>query len=345
MHKSFASVSLDLDNKWAYLNTRGLHVRESDSYLDILTPRLLDFLKAHHLKATIFVVGKDAAWLGNREALRSIGDAGHEIGNHSFHHNPWLHAYTEDQVYRELALAEECIERATGQRPVGFRGPGFSLSATLLSILAKRGYLYDSTLLPSILNPLARAYFLMSTDLSREEKQLRNHVFGSFTDGFRPLKSFQWRLGSLHLTEIPVTTMPILRFPFHVSYILYLSGYSPRLALYYFRLALRLCRLTGTEPSLLLHSLDFLGKEDVQDLSFFPGMHLSYQQKIEVLSEVFEVFCQEFTVLTIRQHATKHAKREGGYAIPFAPNYRYDRDLEDHSQSGRVSPCRQSTDQ
>ena len=59
-----------------------------------------------------------------------------------------------------------------------------------------------------------------------------------------------------------MTTIPIVRAPFHVSYLLYLLAVSKGLALTYLRTALLLCRLTRTAPSVLLHPLDFLGKED-----------------------------------------------------------------------------------
>jgi hypothetical protein len=310
MSKPIASLSCDLDNQWAYMQTRGDKRWESfPSYLDILVPRLLEFFYARRLSMTVFIVGKDAAAVENHDGMTAIAEAGHEIGNHSFHHEPWLHLYSEVQIERELARAEECIEHATGARPVGFRGPGYSLSSATLRILAKRGYLYDATTLPSILNPLTRAYFLMTSTLSREEVRRREALFGSFLDGFRPLKPYQWRLDHMTLLEIPVTTVPIVRVPFHVSYILYLSEFSRSLALLYFRTALEICRLTGTQPSLLLHSLDFLAGEEVPELSFFPGMKLSLPKKLQLVNEILDLFCRVFTVTTMREHACAHGDR------------------------------------
>jgi hypothetical protein len=270
---------------------------------------VVEFFKARRLSMTVFLVGQDAAMDEHRDGMRAIAEAGHEIGNHSFHHEPWLHLYSEAQIEQELARAEECIEDATGERPVGFRGPGYSLSSATLRILARRGYLYDATTLPNILNPLTRAYFLMTSRLSREEVRRREALFGSFLDGFRPLNPYQWRLDHMTLLEIPVTTVPIVRVPFHVSYILYLGGFSRSLALLYFRSALELCRLTGTQPSLLLHSLDFLAGEEVPELSFFPGMALSLREKLELVNEMLDLFCRVFTVTTMREHASSHADR------------------------------------
>jgi hypothetical protein len=60
-------------------------------------------------KITVFVVGQDAALKKNHAALRSIAAAGHEIGNHSFHHEPWLHLYSPEEIEEEIARAEESI--------------------------------------------------------------------------------------------------------------------------------------------------------------------------------------------------------------------------------------------
>src|SRR2546425_4501078 len=234
--KPIASLSLDLDNKWSYLKTRGDAGWERlPSYLDLVVPRVLDFLKARNLTITVFVVGQDAAVAKNRELLRAIAAAGHEIGNHSFHHEPWLHLYSEARTETELERAEEHIERATGRRPLGFRGPGFSLSAASVRVLARRGYRYDASTLPTFLGPLARAYYFMHTRtrFSAEERRRRQALFGTFRDGLRPIRPYQWQLDSGPLTEIPVTTMPIFKVPIHVSYLLYLSMFSPTLALGY----------------------------------------------------------------------------------------------------------------
>lgn len=308
--KPLASLSLDLDNQWSYMKTHGDSGWESyPSYLGILVPRVLEFLKTKHLTITVFVVGQDAALEKNRKALRAIAEAGHEIGNHSFRHEPWLHLYSESEMEKELASAEEHIEQATGQRPRGFRGPGFSLSSAVLRVLVRRGYHYDCSTFPTYLGPLARAYYLMTSNFSKEERQQRKALFGNLRDGLRSLKPYRWRLSEGALTEIPVTTMPIFKIPIHVSYLLYLSVLSPSLALAYFRMALMLCRLTGTQVSLLLHPLDFLGRDDIQALSFFPGMGLSSEQKMKVVGEAIDLLMEHYTVVTMQQHASEVLKK------------------------------------
>lgn len=308
--KPTASLSLDLDNLWSYLKTHGDAGWESyPSYLDIVVPRVLDFLKARCLTITFFIVGQDAALGKNRAALASIAAAGHEIGNHSFHHEPWLHLYSEAEIDAEIARAEDEIERATGRRPKGFRGPGFSCSGAVLRTLSRRGYLYDASTFPTFLGPAARAYYFMTAKLTPEERERRKELFGSFGDGLRPLKPYKWQVGGEALVEIPVTTLPVFKIPFHISYIVYLSQYSPALARFYFRAALNLCAARGVEPSLLLHPLDFLGRDDVRELAFFPGMDLTSDDKLRLVGDLIDRYVSKFTVLTVRQHAAQAAGR------------------------------------
>ena len=244
--KPTASLSLDLDNQWSYMKTHGDAGWESfPSYLNIVVPRVLKFLQERELTITFFIVGQDAALDQNAEALRSLSAAGHDIGNHSFHHEPWLHLYSEAKIEAEIAKAEEEIERVTGCRPRGFRGPGFSLSEAVLRVLARRGYDYDASTFPTFLGPLARAYYFMTAKLSKAEMAQRKALFGTMSEGLRPLKPYCWSLSEQQkLIEIPVTTLPIFKVPLHVSYLLYLSSFSPALASRYFKTAIRMCRMS-----------------------------------------------------------------------------------------------------
>ena len=321
--KPIASLSLDLDNQWSYLKTHGDPSWETyPSYLDWVIPRILDFLWERDLTITFFVVGQDAALAKNWQNLQQIAASGHEIGNHSFHHDPWLHLYSEPEIEQEIALAEQWIYRATGKHPVGFRGPGYSCSPAVLRVLAKRGYQYDASTLPTFLGPIARAYYLMTSKLSPEERIKRKALFGRFRDGLKPIKPYFWQIGSDRLIEIPVTTLPLLKIPIHFSYILYLSIFSPMLALLYFRLSLWLCKLTHTAPSLLLHPLDFLTAEDAPDLAFFPGMNFPTDKKLAILSKAIKLLTDQFTVLSVKQHAQQISTTSHGQCPSSLPSFR-----------------------
>ena len=309
--KPLASLSLDLDNEWAYLKTHGDPAWESyPSYLSTVVPRILHVLARRKLLITVFVVGQDAALEYNHEALAQIASAGHEIGNHSLRHDPWLHLFSEHDLEQELAEAERHIQAATGQKPIGFRGPGYSQSSTMLRVLARRGYAYDASSLPSFIGPIARAYYFATGQFDAEQRERLNRLFGSWKDGLRPLKPYRWRLNGTSLLEMPVTTFPVIRVPIHLSYVMYLAGFSTVLAQTYFNTALWTCRLFGVEPSILLHPLDFLGGEDVPRLQFFPSMKMSSQQKIAIVERCLDSMVHLFDVRSVGEHAAVVATRK-----------------------------------
>ena len=318
MPKLKCSLSLDLDNLWSYLKTHGDAGWDSyPSYLNVVVPRVLDFLDARGVRITWFIVGRDAADPAHRAALREISARGHEVGNHSFNHEPWLHLYSEEAIRDELARTEDAIELATGERPVGFRGPGFSFSPTLLNVLAERGYRYDASTFPTFLGPLARMYyFATAKGLTAGEKAQRAKLFGTVGEGFRPLSPYTWATAAGPLLEIPVTTMPLFRVPFHLSYLLYLDGYSRTLARAYLRLAIVMCKLARVEPSVLLHPLDFLGGDDTDRLSFFPAMTRPSAVKLAFVSEVFATLARHFDLVPMGEHADAVLARRSPELVP-----------------------------
>ena len=320
--KPIASLSLDLDNKWSYMKTHGDAGWETfPTYLDVIVPRSLEFLRERNLKITYFIVGQDADLEKNADAIGQISTADHEIGNHSFRHEPWLHLYSKQELVEEFEKTENALEKATGQRPKGFRGPGYSLSPTVLEVLADRNYEYDCSTLPTYIAPIARAYyFFKSPEMSAEEREKRKKLFGKFSDGFQSLKPYKWQIGEKTLTEIPVTTLPIFKTPIHFSYLLYLATFSEIAAKTYFKTALKFCVLNKIAPSLLLHPLDFLDGRDAEELSFFPAMNLPAERKMELISGFLTDFQKHYTLVDVREHASK--AREDNLAVKTISNFK-----------------------
>jgi peptidoglycan/xylan/chitin deacetylase (PgdA/CDA1 family) len=302
--KPAAALSLDLDNAWTYLRAHGHSSWVGyPSFLDIAVPRILDFLAARDLTITFFVVGKDAEMEPHHALLALIADAGHEIGNHSYGHEYAFPSYTPGRMAEEIERAEMAIERVAGRRPVGFRGPAFGLSAATLETLVRRGYRYDASTFPTYAGPLLRAYQRWaSTNRTRDDDAAE--PFGGLKDGRQPNTPYRWDLPGGSMVEVPVTTMPLLRLPIHLTYLNFLAGISPVLAVAYFRLALRLCRLNDVRPSLLLHATDFLGRDDTDALPFLPGMNRPASQKLDLLDRVLTDYGQRFVVLPINEFVT-----------------------------------------
>jgi len=304
--KPLASMSLDLDDQWSYMKVHGDEGWENHpSYLDIVVPFVLDLLDELKIKITFFIVGQDAAIEKNQTVLRMIIERGHEIGNHSFHHESWLKTYSKEKIEEEIIRAEDAIFEATGIRTRCFRGPGFSWSNDLLEVLQKRNYAFDASILPTYISPLMRMYYFWNSRLSKEERESRKELFGSYKEGFYSLKPFNWRLNNEQtLLEIPVTTMPVFKIPFHLSYLLYISGYSMFLMKAYLNFSLFLCKLTKTSPSVLLHPLDLISGDKVPQLSFFPGMDIKTEKKSEVFKYVLSRIKKDFEVLPMLKFAS-----------------------------------------
>ena len=91
-----------------------------------LTPELLDLLASHHMKATFFVVGQNAAEYP--DILRRAQREGHEIANHSWSH-PNLGKMSDDGVRSQLQKTDDAIRAAIGARPTLLRPPYGSITA------------------------------------------------------------------------------------------------------------------------------------------------------------------------------------------------------------------------
>lgn len=311
-----ASVSLDADNFWSYKRTHGdPDWVDRPSYLMTLADRMGEFFAAHQLQPSVMVVGADAAAADGPDFIAALLDMGCEVGNHSFEHEPWLHLYTPEQLRDELRRTEDAIVAAGAPKPRGFRAPGFSMSPDLMHALVELDYDYDCSVLATWIGPVARQYYLRTNkDLTPAEREQRKGLFGAWSDVALPNKGFAWKAAGadgapLTLTEIPVTVFPMARVPMHASYVIYLSGYSLAVARAYVRASLTACRVTGTEPSLLLHPLDLLDAGDAPGLQFFPGMKLPLGRKREVLDLILTEMRKHYRVVSLAEHARVTAAR------------------------------------
>jgi peptidoglycan-N-acetylglucosamine deacetylase len=90
-----------------------LYLTFDDGPEPMVTPWVLDQLKAHNAKAAFFVVGKNAC--DHPEIVQRITAEGHSIGNHTYNHlNGWK---TKTPVYLENVEACEKIVPSKLFRP------------------------------------------------------------------------------------------------------------------------------------------------------------------------------------------------------------------------------------
>lgn len=304
--KPVANLSLDLDNKWAYLRSAGNQDwAQSLGYFDITIPRIVDMLGSHDLPLTIFVVGRDLEKAEDVDAINGFKSLReHEFANHSYNHLPWLHTMSAEEIEQEIDRTTALIESKLGHRVFGFRGPGFSCPEDVLRVLSQRGFRYDASTFPTSIAPIARMAFMMRANLDEEQRKRASQLYGGWKSAFKPNKPYQRPINDSLLWELPVTVMPFTRTPIHFSYFMFLAGFSKSLAKAYVGTAIRLCQLTATSPSLLLHPPDFLGSEDDAEMAFFPGMKLQRAEKLSLMDWALRRLAKCFDVKRMVDHVT-----------------------------------------
>lgn len=113
-------------------------------YDEVAVPRILALYRRFGLRQTFFY----PAWCMERypHLVDAILRDGHEIAAHGYLHEPANTMPLERQVYW-LERQIDVIQRMTGKRPRGWRGPLYSASRHTPTLLAERGFVYDSTLM------------------------------------------------------------------------------------------------------------------------------------------------------------------------------------------------------
>ena len=84
------------------------------------TQQLIDILGKYRVRATFFVVGDWAEKYP--ESVLALHEAGHEVMNHSNHHDHF-NSLSTSQITADLNAASDRIEAITGVRPTLFRCP------------------------------------------------------------------------------------------------------------------------------------------------------------------------------------------------------------------------------
>lgn len=113
------------------------------------TLKTLDLLDRYDTKATFFVLG----WIAeaNPDLVREIAARGHEVASRGFYHRSPRNL-TPNEFREDLRRTNRVIERATGQKVIGYRAAeklAFDQSGWVLDTLADEGFTYDASFLPT----------------------------------------------------------------------------------------------------------------------------------------------------------------------------------------------------
>jgi hypothetical protein len=219
------AISFDVDTLASIYKGYGLRRPAGYTYAEFKMglENLCRFLEPYGIKATLFMVGEDFKQPQNVHYIRDVAAQGHEIGNHTLTHAQGFRLLSLEAKEAEIAGMEGVCEQVTDNRPVGFRSPGWNISDDTLEILKRRGYLYDSSLFPSSINPLLKFLHWRSMNgRAREERTTLGHLRYMLAPT-RPYRTNDRKLGRRGdggLLEFPITVAPIVRLPFFATFLL-----------------------------------------------------------------------------------------------------------------------------
>ncbi len=252
------AVSVDLDEIPNYYGIHGLAEPtgpERSLVYDVALARLCDLAHELGIPLTLFAIGGDLARPESAAALASAHARGFEIANHTLDHRYDLVRLGRAEIRRQIEAGAAAIARATGEAPVGFRAPGYTITDEVFDVLGELGVLYDASVFPCPAYWAAKATAItLIAARGRTSRSIVDTpiVLASPTRPYRVGRPY-WRRGA-GLVELPVQVTRGARLPFIGTYVT-LGG--PRLA----RLLARMC--VG-EPlvNLELHGIDVLDAAD-----------------------------------------------------------------------------------
>jgi peptidoglycan/xylan/chitin deacetylase (PgdA/CDA1 family) len=103
----------------------------------IWTPKILRLLTELDVLATFFMIGVQAK--GHPDMVKTIADAGHALGNHTYNHLEGLRKLSAPNIRYQLVETQEAIFRACGSRPRVFRAPGGNWGPPVFTQVAAAG--------------------------------------------------------------------------------------------------------------------------------------------------------------------------------------------------------------
>jgi peptidoglycan/xylan/chitin deacetylase (PgdA/CDA1 family) len=304
--KVCVSVDMDTYREYQSLVDPGGDA-DGPSFYDDGIPRFLDLFDECGIRATFFMIGRDADIPSNRKRVREIAARGHEVANHSHTHPYNFRSLTRDEKRLEIEQADAAIADILGERPVGFRTPSLDVDTEVLELLAERDYLYDSSLFPG---PFLWAFMLYGKIFVRHA----HYQLGSLTAPLAPSQPYVPSHTKLHrraaptargvssLVEIPVSIVPVVGVPFYGTLMRMLGKRV-------FDMSLRAFGRRKRGLSYGLHLLDLVrldGSALEVSLRNTPGVGLPFERRLDFTQHVMRQLSKAGESVPIRELASDY---------------------------------------
>ena len=104
----------------------------------VQTPRLLDLLAKHHVKATFCLVGQNVA--AHPDLVRRIAAEGHTLCNHTWRHSLTLGHRKPAEIRADLQRTNDAIHQAAPAAEIRYlRAPGGNFTPSFVKVAAELG--------------------------------------------------------------------------------------------------------------------------------------------------------------------------------------------------------------
>ena len=302
-----AAISIDVDSLHFYRAIHGLapQTLQDDPIYTIALTRYFELLERCQVPSTLFLIAQDIEPHINilRQGVQKTSS---EVANHSFSHDYKMTTWEDDKLYNELSLAHQTLSHLfPDQSIVGFRAPGYNTSEAMLRSIAKLGYTYDSSMLPSFPYFAARALAIGNYWLRKRPSSSLVGQLAAFTG---PLKAYNttpkspWKQQKAGpLVELPMAVEPLTRFPIiGTSWVIYPEWIK----------SLFLSRAMSLPGPFIfeMHAIDLLDKSDpgvATALSAVqPDLQIPVSKKMSDFESLFRTMKAHRSVKTMRDIAS-----------------------------------------
>jgi len=277
---------------WGISNVKYTN-KNLDNFYEAAMGRAIQLFRECAIPVTFFCIGKELQESESARALvRKAYSEGHEIANHTYSHPFGITRLDQETMRKEIMLCSKIINEVIGVNPVGFRAPGYDVSAQLVNELESLAFHYDSSAFWTILNflvPLYHSLFCKGGKIHNgfgKSSPRMPHIpyFPSREDCFIP--------ASLrNIVEIPVPRTKILNLPFYNNFHLFTNSLYRKAALVNFKRPYFIY---------LFHLIEFVDLDDdvPAELLPHPNLKMPRQKKINIMRKSIEVI--KNTYKTIR---------------------------------------------
>lgn len=305
MTKKPGIIQIDVDGLWVIFQHFGIGYNNSEDILyESALPRFLDLFDAYNIKVTLFVVGKDLNSPKKETILKKAVRLGHEIANHTMNHPEGFSFLTLAEKKREIEEAEKVIYDKLGVLTKGFRTPSNDVDTDVLKILEDRGYIYDSSILPTYYGPLLKKLKFSNLKISRNDHYLGKAIYGlAPLIPYHPDEKDIWKKGRMKILEVPITTIPWLRLPFHASFTY--ATYELGLGCLLFKLGYSLLSKTSLPLNFVFHTNELSDPVYEEKIKRQFGLNFPIETKQKICHYMLSSIVKNYEIISTLDYSKK----------------------------------------